>query len=64
MHPELKKGIQVSSIIYGFCFCIAFIMYFKVDHTYMHAPAPYQGVLILLFYAAIIGLLFRCYYIS
>lgn len=54
MHPQRKKGIIISAILYGIAFIISYIIYLTVEITYAHGPSPHHAVFILLFYMAVI----------
>lgn len=52
MHPQFKKGIYGSLLVYSIILVIAYILYLKFPRQ-SHAPALYFLVLIGLFYIAV-----------
>ena len=52
MHPQLKKGIYISLVVYSIILLVTLIAYLKFPHQ-GHAPAIYFLILIGLFYISV-----------
>ncbi len=57
MHPQFKKGIYGSLLVYSIILVIAYILYLKFPRQ-GHAPALYFLALIGLFYIAVTWFVF------
>ena len=53
MHPQLKKGIYISLVVYSIILLVTLIAYLKFPHQ-GHAPAIYFLILIGLFYICLL----------